>query len=111
MHFWHTSPVLAPIAVEYRPAAHFEHAVALRCVLYVPLPQVLQYAVGLPKFSVKNPESHLQSVNTVLPAQESEFSWHASQTPPDVAANTPEYVPFGHRSQSCGPLRGLNLPA
>jgi hypothetical protein len=65
---------LAPIAVEYSPAAHFEHAVALSCVLYVPLPHVLQYTVGSPKFSVKNPELQWQSVSTVLPARESEFA-------------------------------------
>jgi len=112
-HVWHISD-MAPICVEYFPAAHAVQTVIIlapRLVEYVPATQSTQASLPItslylpaphcthdPVDSV-HPALHLQSVFASLADGEAEFSghvWHISDTAPICV----EYFPATHDLQT-----------
>ena len=105
-HVTQVAAVVAPVVVEYMPAAQSVHAAEPVATLYLPATQAVH---ELPSRPVK-PTLHVQAATAVLGLGELELPGHVTQVDSSVAPAVVEYFAAAQSVQTALPVAILYFP-
>jgi hypothetical protein len=106
-HVTQVAAAVAPVVVEYVPAAQSVHTALPVAILYLPATQ----EVHTPPSGPVDPALHVQAVRAELGLGEMELIGHATQVAASVAPTVVEYVPAAQSVQAALPVAILYLTA